>query len=109
MTDPIQARTLAALTKARGFIVQGWTQKAYGRAPDGAGIGYATAGAHAWCMVGALYHAMPNEESLGIVLKAQLALEAAADTKKLIKFNDTPGRTKEEILAVYDRAIEALS
>jgi hypothetical protein len=108
MTDTIRTRTLTALTKARACVDAGWTQNAYGRTEEGKGTGYADPAAVAYCMVGALYHAMPNEESYGIVTPALDALIAVAGTQQLIRFNDHPKRTKEEVLAVYDRAIEAM-
>lgn len=87
---------------------QGWTQKAYARDKDGnttpaiPGLGEPVC----FCSVGALLHAGGN---------ADLALDIASDCLRdvlpgrdfsIIDFNDTPGRTKQEVLDVFQKAID---
>lgn len=89
---------LEVLRKAREVLVtDGWCQNEL----------ISSAGAH--CAIGALHQAV---EYKATVVPCILALRnVMSDPEKyhngLTKYNDTPGRTKEEILALYDRAIAA--
>ena len=93
------------LIKARSFIERGWTQGTYARNANGQPTLCTGPDAVAWCMGGAckiavgynsLFACLPLRVALGSVVKSEVP-----------PYNDAPGRTKEEVLAVFDKAIAA--
>jgi len=105
------ADTRTILIKARELIAtKGWTQGRW--ALDAAGKP-AMADEHATCFCswGAIVTAARGFgwDSEAEYTACCVFAEAigAGDTGRLIKWNDAPGRTKEEVLAAFDRAIEA--
>lgn len=98
MSDPIPSEVLQ---KARDLIeAHGWIQLRLGTPADG------------FCMVGALYHAgngfnHPDDRLFKERRYLHLAIqELAGYPYSIPTFNDRPGRTKEDALAIYDWAIE---
>lgn len=95
------------LKEARRLIAEkGWTQSAYHRDADGVTRSSETAAS--FCIEGACMRAIgpkpwcdwrsPLAEAIGL-----------RDRLELANWNDRPERTKEEILAAFDRAIEIAS
>ena len=127
MTD-----TLRALKEARGLVERGWTQGVAARDKHGEGCWAHSPLAAQWCAVGAASAATyddpvddgrPFSAVLRTTFSAVLdaltgALGDLWDVEKkefappwfavevLSKWNDSPGRSKNEVLRLYDRAIE---
>ena len=90
------------LTKAKALLVeQGWTQGTYARDELGAKVRYHSPRAVSFCGKGAIY-----KVEAGGPLRAFHFLNLVCLGQSFVLFNDTPGRTKEEVLAKYDQAIE---
>lgn len=99
--------TVDVLKRAKSLIEdKGWTQGALARNRAGAHVCPTEHTAKSFCMLGACYAANPHpaymanatDELLMALPKPYFEVEA---------FNDAPGRTKEEVLAVFDKAIAA--
>lgn len=120
MTD-----TLRALKEARGLVERGWTQGVTARDRHGEGCWAHSPLAAQWCAVGAASAATYDDPvddgrtTFSAVLDALTgALGDLWDVEKkefappwfavevLSKWNDSPGRSKNEVLRLYDRAIE---
>ncbi len=93
------------LIAARAKIEQGWTQGASARDALSNAVAFDDQNATCWCMVGALFAAEPIDDMLRV--DARLSLRIHPARVGISRFNDTPGRTKEEVLAVFDKAIAA--
>lgn len=97
--------TKEILTKARELIEAGWIQGNYRLITDVDGrIGY--------CVLGALrevFEPYNGPETAEMTEAVELVRIKATGTKwgSLSVWNDAPGRAKEEVLAVLDKAIEA--
>jgi len=103
---------LTILKEVRDLIERGWTQGTFARTEDGMQCDPEDEDAASWALDGAICGALSeltpqsfHEERLRI---AQILISAASgvEIKNLARFNDAPDRTREEILAVIDRAIE---
>lgn len=92
--------TLDILTEARGYVAQGWTQGATARMSDGTPISPRKDAAVCWCIVGAALRA-------GDPVEAWSALAAHLNGCLVTVWNDAPGRTQEEVLTLFDKAIDA--
>jgi hypothetical protein len=91
----------ATLAEARKLIAQGWTQGEFKRVVDGV---------ECWCISGAIDKAASDYKPNGLAFAALFHALRADDfylssSTNLIEWNDTPGRTQEEVLALIDRAI----
>ena len=97
------------LTEARKLIAQGWTQGAFYDGDDGSGC---------YCLAGAVVTvSIPNLGALDAEACADSpGIRALSDClgrrvysvyalDRLTEWNDTPGRTQEDVLALIDRAI----
>lgn len=82
------------LRNARALIEKGWTQGLLARNKDGEGAFSDATEAVSFCAVGACVR---SGVSCGH-LKKLLGVDTTS-------WNDTPGRTKEEVLDLFDRAI----
>ncbi len=100
---------LAQLQRARRIINAGWCQSAYARTADGKPC-YSEfdEDAVSCCAVGAMYRAGSQNYSTEIVDEARQALDDAANVN-VFRFNDNEDTTKQDVLAVFDKAIESLS
>lgn len=85
------------LLHARELIDKhGWVQGVYGNPEKG------------FCIIGAISRACWDD---GVTFETQTAMEGdlqrhAPGYESLVAFNDAKGRTKEEVLALFDRAIQ---
>ena len=91
----------ATLAEARKLIAQGWTQGKYKRVVNGV---------ECWCISGAIDKAAPDYKSNGLAFAALFHALRAYDfylsaSTNITEWNDTPGRTQEDVLALIDRAI----
>lgn len=99
------------LQKARGLLVKGWTKGAYARIADNTPVIFSHSNATCWCMVGALYAAnskFVSNNSTGEFygLRYLWAAITLGNESELTHWNDTPERTINDVLDVYDKAIQ---
>ena len=85
---------IAKLRRARTLIASGWTQHTY-RSLTGC-----------YCAMGAMLQADIQENGFRISRCRSRRTDTPAG--KLIEWNDRPGRTKREVLAMFDNSIAAL-
>lgn len=92
----MNTQTLDCLEEAKKLIGAGWCQKNYIRKkPDG---GYE------YCSSGAIILSTPD---LNVVRCAAAFLKKVTDSNvSILRWNDAPERTHEEVLAAFDRAID---
>lgn len=120
------------LSRTRSLVARGWTQKADARDEFGKPIMWFEEEATCWCLSGALRAASPDgildihqvrkmlwragrvlgypmDHDLDSKLHANPKLEYDKDRLYrwvLEDFNDTEGRTQDEVLALVDKAME---
>ncbi len=83
------------LQEARGFIEKGWIK---GVSYDGEGN---------YCAVGALDKACTGKDvTYHDYINLRLKLDSLVEVGIITDFNDNPKTTKEDVLAVFDKAIE---
>ena len=97
-------KTTELLTEARARIARGWTQGANARnAAGGVTLAWAEE-AVCWDTMGAV---ACRDDDWTTAEPAWAALRAAVGGETWVaEWNDAPGRTREDVLALYDRAIE---
>lgn len=101
MNDPMAVVTVLTAARER-LLEKGWIQGT-GRSAEG------------YCMVGATHSVtaqlvdcgLPWKEADELEVRANSALKVALGSVLVIAFNDAPGRTLNEVLAVFDDAILA--
>ena len=94
---------LAILMKAKALLRRGWGQGSFRKVESGTlGIKY--------CAVGAVEAAFASELHADFDAKheALRAVYREAGGESLITWNDTPGRKKSEVMALFTRAIERM-
>jgi hypothetical protein len=86
------------LRRARELVAEGWCQRAFGKQ---------ISGKQHFCMSGGVMNANIELQLCGAAEREALhRLQALIPGRVGITyFNDAPGRTKEEVLAVFDKAI----
>lgn len=98
------------LRKARELIArpEGWTKRANARDARGGIVGVGSGRATCFCAVGALWHAdAPNFHSVRALRDALESVLPAGVAIEIEAFNDDPGTTHADVLALFDRAIAA--
>ena len=98
-------RIVTILTDARDTIEKGWTQEVLARDEEGRPIYPQSPEAVEWCGIGALCKAISEHKTLNLGI-AQHTVERIIYPVGLSAYNDTIGRTKEDMLDVFGRAIE---
>lgn len=91
------------LIAARAKLAQGWCQGSYAVDDHGDATLVSGPGACAWCAEGAILAVTSAD---GPYHTLHRLVEKHADSH-LAHWNDHPGRTQAEVLALFDRAIEA--
>ena len=98
-------------------IQQGWTQGKMSTTQSGAEVDPFSPLAERFCLLGAVWkeYRYPNEDEALILMELFHALTGetprsnssslVAYTNRLVYWNDDPVRTKEEVLALLDKAI----
>ena len=98
------------LTEAYALIERGWVQGWDARNRYGKMVQALTPDACAWCLTGALTKAATHlhlrEEDRQRAYELVAAALPTGESRFVVVFNDSPGRTKEQVLAVLDDAIE---
>ena len=96
--------TLDILVAARAKIAQGWCQGAYAKDAKGEATESLSPDAERWCSAGAIT-ASTGANDFFAREAARDAFVKAIDAGNLALWNDAPGRTQAEVLAVFDEAI----
>ena len=96
-------KTKEILKGARGRIEQGWCQKASARDAQGTRVLAMCSSAVKWCAIGAIDAEMQHEDGYHNPIST---IARVAGTDNVAQWNDSPDRTQEEVLAVFDKAIE---
>jgi len=109
--EPVDEQTLAAAVLARATqrIREGWCQQTEARDPVGRPVEPWSEQAAAWSLLGALVSALDGPDALPRVplpalADAMSALAALIDDHSLSAWNDAPGRTQMDVIAVLERA-----
>jgi hypothetical protein len=109
VVDSFQEAT-GLLQGARGKIEQGWCQKFLAVDGKGCPVDVDSPNAVAWCISGSLVavHVDSNAEVLSMIywMICRALNERTEYRRSLPSYNDEAGRTKEDILSLFDRAIE---
>ncbi|WP_158877015.1 DUF6197 family protein [Antarcticirhabdus aurantiaca] len=90
------------LRDVRGFIERGWTQGATARDAEGFRCVPRDPRAECWCLLGAAV-AVAVAKGITDPLARSLGFETGV---AMVIWNDTKGRTKAEVLARIDQALE---
>jgi hypothetical protein len=110
----------AMLGEARGLLLRGWSLGAQARDDEGSVVPAWGDRASSWSLLGALlaswhlYHEGLSEDVIAHSADARAlgdateALGEATGTAALDQWNDAPGRSIGEVVAVVDRALELL-
>jgi hypothetical protein len=98
------------LTLARGYVEKGWTQGWVAADKGGQRVDYRDEDAVCWCSLGAIWRAVEDLCPAGVrswmEREAEEVVEKAIGNEYIGDWNDADGRTKGEVLAAFDRAIE---
>ncbi len=87
-----------------------WTQGALWRDKNGGSLMVKEENATCFCMMGAMLTVCHNVVDDKLRWKAEDILSDILPSRDgIAHYNDTPGRTHEEVLAMFDKAIEAAS
>lgn len=102
------------LSNARKLIAQprGWVQGAAARDKAGADVTFTDPSACSFCAVGAIAFACWEAglpDCSGIEGQALERVRRAAGVTGVVEWNDAEGRTVEEVVAAFDKAIASLS
>lgn len=95
--------TKQILVKARALVKRGWTQGSCAKAKNGREVHPSRTTACCWCAFGALWKVAPNS-----YLLAEQVLNALPEVSaytNIVDFNEVEGRTQEDVLAAFDKAI----
>jgi len=101
--------TLMNLVNARELISEAtsWGKHSIARSNEkggGVSVGAKHPDADCWCALGALVNVCDSEIEIE---EARLALGAFVPHGNVVFYNDAPERTHADIMALYDKAIEA--
>lgn len=99
-------RIFSDLTEARKLLEKGWTKNAYARNANGVSVEEDNPNACSFCVRGALNRAYASLEThllVGRVVKARTG------GLWLHLWNDAPGRTQGEVLAMIDEVLKEVS
>jgi hypothetical protein len=106
---------LRLLKVGRERLQRGWCQGALARTADGIAVNPENPRAAQWCMLGAVGYMPLINTSVPANLAVWPASQAIYETlcqrcanKPTIAFNDSLGRTKEEVIHIYDLTIARL-
>lgn len=98
--------TREILIGARERIARGWAQGNFAYNAEGDRVGSSDPEACKWCVVGAIY---ATTDRPFLRQDAMSAVAVHSKTGALPIWNDAPERTQADVLAAFDRAIEAQS
>lgn len=93
---------LQVLEGARRRLETGWVQGFFAADENGDGVDVNSPLACRWCSGGAIR--VESDED-GVYYAARCLLTTAIESISIADWNDEPGRTKEEVLEAFDKAI----
>lgn len=97
----------ADLDAAKALVLAGWTQGTPARDASGGKIGWERREAASFCLGGAICRAAAVGASISaVVVAVNGAIEALGLPRNIHLYNDAPGRTKEEVADLLERAKE---
>lgn len=106
------------LRRVRNYIKTGWTQNAWARDINGKEISEDSSFASCFCLSGAINrtHFVDNAHYDYVMMAKGILTneickthpELASSLAPIATWNDEPGRTKEEVLELIDRALESV-
>ena len=106
---------VASFELARELVEHGWTQGAYVRSPAGWAVPIHARAVRRVCAAGAIDRVgwvldltLTEREELRALAISELGIgdETARNALALERWNDDPDRTKDDVLALYDRVLE---
>lgn len=103
--------TKEILANARSLIAKGWTQGPTAKNAAGIAVDPTSGEAVCWCLEGALIASGVNcedpEATCPMCHQYLIPLGRLVGATGATSYNEALGRTKEEVLALFDRAIAA--
>ena len=111
-----ESTVVEALRKSRKNIKDGWTQGSFARTASGITTDPSSPEAVEWCAYGAIFARLDfQQDAHWLLSKAVWKIEnnikpdqedISIPTITVVAWNDQKGRTKEQVLAAFDLAIE---
>lgn len=98
-------RAKEVLIRGRARLEKGWCQGASARDENGYTVGANLPVATSFCIFGALTYEDRYDGTLDARQLVREVLGAKLGDGAIATYNDAPGRTKEEVLALVDKAI----
>lgn len=110
MTKEQRRRCASILTFARKRVAKGWTQGVLARDETGKEVRPSSPKAVCWCMSGALNAVKPYSKGEPATRNAvsNILNSITRPANGYVSWNDAPQRTQEEVLHIFDRAIDML-
>lgn len=101
-----EPRALADILNAAADLIErvGWTQDQWARTADGSTAQQDGSDAACFCLWGAVQHVCGNDDSQ--TDDALAVFRAATGIQTYIEWNDTKGRTREEVVAALRQSAE---
>ena len=107
---------LEALTKIRGYLVQGWCQKVPAENAEGFDCGALDKAACRWCLTGAMDRVLLGDMDVNARLYEEIVelirTELFGGSYSMLvggymyRWNDNPSRTQEQVVGLLDRVIQ---
>ena len=102
--DDHNITVLEVLVRARANVKKGWCQESSAKDTYGFSVAYWQPEACFWCIMGAIWKACGSIDAIHGE-KAEAVIRDILDEKYISQWNDKPGRTKQEVLDLFDKAI----
>lgn len=96
---------LTVLEQGRGFVKKGWNKQEFAYDVNGRPVSTTSPDAVTWCALGGMLRASKEMDSIAAQDEAETAFMAANRITTIGYWNDKKGRTKEQVLKAFDRAI----
>jgi len=95
------------LREAKRLIEEkGWTQGTYARDSRGEACDWNGATALCFCAEGAMFAAAEAlRADAGAECAAGFLIEQVTPAPSIVAYNDQPGRSREDVIAIFDKAI----
>lgn len=100
---------LTLLQNTRALIVRGWNQGTFAQNAKGEAVTSGDPEACSWCLIGALGTAAKDHETAFDRAYDILRKLMPIGSYSLSLWNDLPGRTQADVLALIDRAIAQMT
>lgn len=101
----MNALTLARQVRELLAVPERWTRGEFARRADGSPCGSKDPAAQCWCLVGAMCR-LDDDPIRGMEMLD--AIRAATRSDSASVWNDAPGRTHADVLALLDRVVQRM-